>query len=272
MSETDHTLFLWLRGAFPRRIAYQLLVKGVVASAEDMLVGRTNLPNFKINISTFVYEDGSSTFVYSDPSDPKPEGKTNPCLRIRKADGEEHWISESTAIIFYLEEYLSDTKPLIGKDMLQRAQAIDLITQINLLGSDFSYYLRHSAPITQFWSGLADDARSHSASKNALDGFTKSLVKLQNNAEPLLDSTGWLTLGVDGPGAVDVALAANVRYLWLGYEFDVFEDQRLGKLREWWARFTSLEWWGPLEETGEVHPPQLRYSKEVREVRNVGGG
>ncbi|KAF4462276.1 hypothetical protein FALBO_10908 [Fusarium albosuccineum] len=272
MENAQYTLFLWLRGAFPRRIAYQLLLKGIVASPEDMLAGRTILSNFNINIATMTFPDTGPIMVDSDPSDPKPQEKSTPCLRIRHADGREDWINESAAILFYIEDAFPNFKSLAPHDTLKRAQAIDLITQINLLGVDFTYYLRHAAPVTSWWTELPDEDRSLGAARNALHAMTKTMVKLQDGASRSLDETGWLTLGVDGPGIIDVALAANHRYLNLSYEFDCLEDERLDKMRAWWKRFTQLEWWDGFEEAGEVHPPQMRWTKEVREVKNVHGG
>ena len=273
MSDAHHTLFLWLRGAFPRRIAFQLLIKGIVASAEDMIAGRTQLPNFKINIATMEVTENGPRMVDADQSDPKPQGKSSPSLRIRHADvGREDWLSESTAIMSYIEDAFPGHKSMVSSDALRRAQALDLITQVNLMGVDFTHYLRHATAVTESWTGLADADRSHAAARNSLQAFTKSVVKLQAGAAGSLEETGWMTPGVEGPGLVDVTLAANLRYMWLSYEFDTLEDERLDRLREWWKRFKQLGWWEDLEETGEVHPPQMRYSKEVREVRNVRGG
>lgn len=264
MSEPQHTLFLWLRGAFPRRIAYQLLHKGIVASPSDMLAGRTVLLDFTINIASITLSsDGTPSMTDADPSDPKPQGKSSPCLRIRQ-DGSERWINESTAIALYIEDAFPDFRAAVGKDVVSRAQALDMLTLTNLLGHDFGYYLRHAAPVTEFWSGLANADRSHAAARNALAGMVKGLAKLQDWA--VLDETGWMTPGVEGPGVVDFGLAGNMRYLELAYEFDVFEDERLGKLREWKGRFKGLGWWEELEEVGDVHPSALRYPKDIREV------
>lgn len=268
MSETQYTLFLWTRGAFPRRIAYQLLQKGICQSVADLHAGKTVLPNFNINVTTINFHaSGEVTMDEADKNDPKPEGKSSPSLRIRQKDGKETWLCESITIALYLDEAFSDFKSTISTDILERMQAIDMITLTNLLGMEFGYYLRHAAPITSFWSHLPDDDRSLPAAKNALGGFNRSLVKLQDWVTPSLDSTGFMTPGVEGPGVVDFALAGNMRYLELGYEFDSLEDERLGRLREWWVRFKGeCGWWDALEEVEDVHPPQLRYAKEVREV------
>lgn len=268
MSEAQHTLFIWLRGAFPRRIAYQLLQKGLCRSVADLHAGKTAVPNLKVNITTINFHaSGNVTMDEADKSDPKPEGKSSPALRIRGADGKEEWIHESISIAMYLEEAFPDFKPLVGGDLVQKMQAVDAIALTNLLGHDFGYYLRHAAPITSFWSHLPDSDRSLGAAKNAKFGYNRNLVKLQEWSTHLLDTTGFMTPGVDGPGVVDFALAGNMRYFYLGYEFESLEDERLGKLREWWTRFkAACEWWHELEEGDDVHPPQLRYPKEVREV------
>ena len=65
---------------------------------------------------------------------------------------------------------------------------------------------------------------------------------------------------------VDFGLAGNIRYLELGYDLEMLEDERLGNLREWWTRFKRLGWWHELEEMGEVHPPCLTPPKGFREV------
>lgn len=187
MSGPQHTLFLWLRGAFPRRIAYQLLQKGIVATPADMLIGRTVLPNFTINIASITVSNGNPTITDADPSDPKPQGKSSPCLRIRQ-DGKEHWINESMTIALYIEDAFPDFKGLIGKDIVSRAQAMDRLTLSNLLFHDFGYYIRNAAPGCEFWSGLANADRSHAAALNAKAGMNKSLVKLQDWAA--LDESG----------------------------------------------------------------------------------
>lgn len=268
MSESQHTLFIWTRGAFPRRIAYQLLQKGICNTVEDLHAGKTVLPNFKINVTTLNFHpDGQATMDEADMSDPKPAGKASPALRIRDKDGKESWVHESISIALYIEEVFPDFKKLMADDMVQKLQAVDRITLINLLSMEFGYYLRHAAPVTSFWSHLPDEDRSLGAAKNALFNMNRSLVKLQDWCEPTLESTGFMTPGVEGPGVVDFALAGNMRYIWLGYEFDSLEDERLGKLRGWWVRFkAACEWWDGFEEVEDVHPPQLRFAKEVREV------
>ena len=268
MSDAQHTLFLWIRGAFPRRIAYQLLQKGICSSVADLHAGKTIAPSFRINPSVFnLKPSGDMSMDELDGSDPKPAGKSSPALRVRDKDGRETWLCESITIALYIEELFPSYKSLVSGSVLGMMRAVDMITLINLLGVDFGYYLRHAAPITSFWSHLADEDRSLGAARNALFGFNRSLVKLQDWCAPVLAETGFLTPDVEGPGVVDFALAGNMRYLELGYEFNSLEDERLDKLREWWVRFKKeCWWWAELEEVDDVHPPQLRFAKEVREV------
>lgn len=266
--QLQHTLFAWVRGAFPRRIAYQLLAKGIVASPADLIASKTQTDSFRINVATFQVVDGVPMGVDADPLDPMPKGKSTPSLRITDIKtGEETWIHESTAIALYVEDLFADMKPLISRNPVQRAVTVDMMTLINLLLHDSGYYLRHAAATAAMWSHLANEDRSSAAALNGLAHMNRSLEKLQKWAEPQLLSTGWLTPGVEGhPGVVDMCLAGPLRYLWLAYEFDLLEGENLGLLREWWARFKMEGWWDELEEREGVHPPELTFGKASRDV------
>jgi glutathione S-transferase len=262
---TEYALFIWARGAFPRRLVYYLLEKGLVASPAALLAGETTHPNLKLNLQTVSLENGVFSASDSDPSDPKPSGMSTPCLRVRD-DGKESWVHESTSIMMLFEEAFDSGPSLASKDPVMRAMTWDMLGQINLTGVDITYYLRHASPVTQSWTHMDPNQRSHPAARNARDAFDRGLVKLQTWAEPSLKNSGWLTPGVQGPGVVDFALAGPSRYQLLGYELDCFEDERLGLLREWWARFEKLSWWGEFEECEDNHPEGMSYPKEVREV------
>ncbi|KAG9251175.1 uncharacterized protein F5Z01DRAFT_677170 [Emericellopsis atlantica] len=263
-SMPEYTLLIWARGAFPRRIVYQLLQKGLVTSPAALLAGETTHPNLTLNIQTMTITNGAFSDTQSNPSDPKPADKSTPCLRVRDGDTES-WIHESASIMMFVEDTFEGPN-LASRNPLTRAQTWDLLGQINLAMVDSMYYMRHATPVTQFWSGIDPNERSHPAARNARDTFHRGLVKLQTWAEPSLKSSGWLTPGVDGPGVVDFAVAGPARYQWLGYELDSFEDERLGLLREWWAHFKTLSWWEEFEECKDNHPEGFSFPKEVREV------
>lgn len=259
---TQLTLFLWPRGLFPRRIVYQLLLQGL-ATPEEILCGTSTTPNLTINISTL----GASGFVSSNPSDPKPEGFSWPCLRVRDTStGGCRWIHESSAIGAFLAEAFPNTAPVRGQSVLDRASTTDMMCLLDLLGSDSKYYVKHAAPSSSSWSGLEDEQRSLAAAANAKEDLLKCLTKLQIWAQDSLQATGWLTPGIDRPGIVDASLAGMVRYLQLTFELDMFEDDEFRPLREWWTRFQTVDWWREMEETGEVHPPMLRHGREGLEV------
>ncbi|KAI6780779.1 uncharacterized protein J7T54_001087 [Emericellopsis cladophorae] len=260
----EYTLFIWARGAFPRRIVYQLLQKGLVASPAALLAGETTQLHLTLNLQTMSITNGVFSTAESNPSDPKPAGTSTPCLRVRDGDTET-WIHESTSIMMFIEDTFEGPR-LASRSPLMRALTWDLLGQINLAGVDMTYYMRHATPVTQSWSRMDPNQRSHPAAWNARDAFHRSLLKLQAWAAPSLKSSGWLTPGVDGPGVVDFALAGPARYQWLGYELDSFEDERLGLLREWWARFKTLSWWEEFEECKDNHPEGMSYPKEAREV------
>lgn len=267
MSDAPHTLYAWVRGAYPRRIAYQLLLKGIVPSPAALLAGETVLQNFKINVASFQIVDGNPTSVDADPSDPKPDGKSSPCLRITDpATGSEQWIHESSSIAWYIEDVFTNFRPLVGSSPADRAAAHDMIALINLCFHDASYYLRHAAAVTSFWSRLSPEDRSSEAAVNAALHMNHSLVKLQTWAEQRLRTGGWLTPGIQGPGIVDACLAGPARALWLGYSFEVFGDERLVLLKEWFQRFRALKWWDELECKGDAYPPELSFGPECRDV------
>lgn len=268
MSQLQYKLFLWVRGAYPRRIVYQLLSKGMVTSPANILLGKTVLPNFDINVAVFEFQDGTPAFIDEDPSDPKPEGVSSPCLRIvDPAAGKTVWIHESNAIAWYIEDTFKDFRPLVGFDPLDRASAKDMTSIIDLMFIDFSYYVRHATAITYPSSRLENKDRSHGAALNALFHMKKNLVKLQSWAESTLRSTGWLTPGItEGPGIVDISLAGPMRFFFFMYGLDMFEDERLGLLRAWLEKMKTTSWWDEFEEQGDAVPAVLNIGKSCREV------
>lgn len=264
MTNLSHTLFLWPRGFFPRRVVYYLLIKGL-AKPGDLLQGKSTVPTLKLNIIN--YNPETQRLEPVDVDDPKPADKSTPCLRVvNAATGATHWIHESTAIPAYLEDAYPDFPALQSRDIVQKATMGDIILAINAAQDEFSYYLRHASPIACKYTGLDDADRSHKAALNGKSQMNKGLLKVQKWAEGALNRTAWLTPGIKGPGLADVCLAGWVRYIELTYEFNVLEGEGLDALRDWWARFKLLPWWEEMEETGEIHPPSLRFGKESREV------
>ena len=267
-SNPEYTLFLWVKGAYPRRIVYQLLCSGLVASVADLNAGKVDHPNFHLNVITLTLEDGSPVMRAADPNDPTPVGKSSPALRIRNTDtGSEEWIHESGSIAMFLAEQFPAKNPVVSSDPVKRAQALDSVQLNNLACQNLGTYISHALPaqITTYWSKLSEEDRSKGAGLNAKLHIANQQAKLQDWAAASLEKGGWLTPGIEGPGVVDCTVAGVLRYFWLGYEVDMLEDERLGPLRDWWKRFKSLPWWEELEETGEVHPSFLRFPKDLRE-------
>ncbi|KAI8270170.1 hypothetical protein K4K58_011571 [Colletotrichum sp. SAR11_239] len=227
--------------------------------------GQSTLTSLKINIIN--YNSDTNRLEPADADDPKPADKSTPCLRIFDADkGTTRWIHESTAIPAYLEDAFPDFPPLQSRDIVDRAILGDIMAGINAAQDDFSYYLRHASPVACKYMGLDAADRSLKAALNAKAQMHKCLLKVQTWASGSLETTGWLTPGVDTPGLADVCLAGWLRYIWLSYEFDVIEAEGMDALRDWWVRFRKLRWWAEVEETEESHPESLRFGKESREV------
>ncbi|KAH8177120.1 hypothetical protein LIA77_02202 [Sarocladium implicatum] len=247
------TLFLWPEGYSPKRVAYYLLAKGLVASATDLVAGVTSDPNLLINIIEL--RDGRLVDVNS--SDPRPAGKSTPCLRIvDRATGSTTWLHESAAIPIYLEELYPDLSPLQGRLPLERALMHDIMAQYDLALAEGTNYLKNATSVTTMWSGMRDEDRSHSAALYGKANVVKSLFRMQDRARESLAATGWLTPGVNGPGLVDVSLAALAWYQHLCYGWDIFADESLSELRKWYGRFKELSWWITLEQSGILKPFQ----------------
>lgn len=263
--QLQHTLWLWPEGMYPRRVTYWLMMKGLVTCSSDIKAGVTRQENLRISI---IQLDMAKGFVYVDAEDPAPKGASTPCLRITNtATNASHYIHESSAILSYLEKtYCGFGPALATSDPVGAALVDDLVGVINLAIADGGTYLKHAVPQTSMWSMLKDEERSHPAALNGQAFMVKGLVRLQQWAEGSLKTTGWLTPGIEGPGLVDANLAAARRYLELTYGWDIFEKEELRPLAEWYARFRSLPWWVELEEREDVHPRELMFGKECREV------
>ncbi|CAI0643223.1 unnamed protein product [Colletotrichum noveboracense] len=259
-----YTLFLWPKGFYPRRIVYYLLLKGL-ATPDGIMKGQSTSMSLKINIIN--YNSETNRLEPTDADDLKPADKSTPCLRIFDADkGTTRWIHESTIIPAYLEDAYPDFPPLQSRDIVDRAILGDIMAGINAAQDDFSYYLGHASPVACKYMGLDAADRSLKAALNAKAQIHKCLLKVQTWASGSLETTGWLTPGIDTPGLADVCLAGWLRYIWLSYEYDVIEAEGMDALRDWWVRFRKLRWWAEVEETGESHPESLRFGKESRGV------
>lgn len=262
-ADSKLTLFLWLEGFFPKQIVYFLLLKGLVDSPSQLYVGKTNDPRLSIKVLCF----NGSAIVDVDPSDPKPAGKSTPCLRITDPTGknELRWVHESSSIRLLLEELYPEKTPMIGPTPLERALMNDIHSTILQSITDSNYYIKNAAAVTTSWSGMRDEDRSLAVARYAKENHVRALLKAQEWAAESLEKGGWLTPGLDHPGLVDAALAGGARYMELSYSFDLFEDERLGLLKEWYARFKQVSWWSELEESGR-HPKELSYPSSCREV------
>lgn len=262
-SALDLTLFLWLEGFFPKTVAYYLLIKGIANSPAQLYEGKTNDSNLKIQVVSF----NGSAFEDADPKDPKPLGKSLPCLRVvdRAAGEKTTWIHESSSILRFLEDHYPQEPRMMGAEALERAVIYDCLAAVYQGFNDFNYYIKNAAAVASSWSGLRNEDRSLVLASYAKKSMARSFIKVQEWASESLQSSGWLTSGVKGPGLVDVALAAGARYMDLSYSMDLFEDEELGPLREWYSRFRKSQWWDEYEESGRF-PKELSHSADCREV------
>ncbi|KAI9154924.1 Heterokaryon incompatibility protein [Paramyrothecium foliicola] len=269
--DLELTLWLWVEGMFPRRIDYLMLLKGISSSAEDLNVGKTNDPNLKIIRMTIDLKgmaETGSMWKCSPPDDPVPAGCSTPALRVTdKKTGVSRLIRESASIAAYLDGHYADFGPALQPtDPIDVAVMSDLIGMVQLAGADCSYYLRHAcSPVASLYL-LKDENRSRESALNGKACMIKGLKKIQLWAQDSLKTTGWLTPGTQGPGLVDLNLASGRRYMELGYEIDMFEDEELKDLAQWYERFKQLPWWNAFEEReGGIHPEEIRFAK-LREV------
>lgn len=262
-SALDLTLFLWLEGFFPKTVTYYLLIKGITSSPAQLYEGKTNDPHLKIRTSSF----NGSAFEDADPKDPKPLGKSSPCLRIiNRAAGEKTtWIHESSSILRFLEDHYRQEPRMMGTEALERAITYDCLAAVYQGFSDCNYYIKNAAAVTSSWSGIRNEDRSLVLASYAKKSMFRCFIKVQEWATESLQNSGWLTFGVKCPGLVDVALAAGVRYMDLSYSMNILEDEELGPLREWYARFKKSQWWDDYEESGRF-PKELSHSADCREV------
>lgn len=262
-SHLDLTLFLWLEGFFPKVVTYYLLFKGIVNSPTQLYEGKTNDPHLKIQTIFF----NGSGFEDADPKDPKPPGKSSPCLRVvdRIAGEKTTWIHESSSILRFLEEHYPQEPRMMGAEALDHAIMSDCLAAVYQGFNDCNYYIKNAAAVTSFWSGLRNEDRSLALASHAKKAMSRSFIKVQEWAAESLEDGGWLTSGIRSPGLVDVALAAGVRYMELSYSLDLFEEEELGPLREWYARFKKSPWWVDYEESGRF-PKELSNPADCREV------
>jgi glutathione S-transferase len=262
-STLDLTLFLWLEGFFPKTVTYYLLFKGIVNSLAQLYQGKTNDPHLKIQIIFF----NGSALEDADPKAPKPPGKSLPCLRVvdKAGGGKITWINESSSILRFLEDHYSQEPRMMGTGALERAIVCDCLAAVYQGFNDCNYYIKNAAAVTTRWSGMRNEDRSLAQAKYAKNAMTHSFIKVQEWAAESLQDSGWLTSGIRSPGLVDVTLAAGVRYMELSYSLDLFEEEQLGPLRAWYARFKKSPWWEDYEESGRF-PKEFSNPEDCREV------
>lgn len=272
----QHTLWLWTEVAFACRIVYYLLIKGLVSSPAALLKGKTTEANLQINVSKLDPQTGG-WICTNNPSDPQPLGASNPCMRTTCTETETSTLAhESNSIFPYLEELYpanSDQRPALkGDTLLLIAKSPDLLAQINLLGMNTNYFLRNIITIHGNIIGLSPSDQNRTAALNARHWETQTLLKIQDWAitcNNFLDhdkSGGWLTPGIsENPGVVDVALAANHRFVELMYGIDMLAvDEKLAPPREWYDRFRQQNWWKDFEEREDIVPKVLKGGKGDR--------
>ncbi|KAI3331067.1 hypothetical protein F4824DRAFT_302028 [Ustulina deusta] len=265
------TLFLWLQGLFPRRVNYWLLIKGLVSSPHDLLDGKTTDPDLSIvRLSLHLTSITSIGWKNNPENDPLPTNisTTSPCLRVRDTEtGNERWVRESSSILAYLEEVYADRGPALQpKDLLNIAATNDLVGQINLSIVEGLTYIRHASPQFAAFSGIKEEERSQVAARVGHQSMVRGFLNVLDWAGDSLETTGWLTPGTDGPGLVDVNMAAPRRYFELVYGWNIFEKEELKPLAEWYDRFRKLLWWDALEERPDVHPAEFKFAIDKFEV------
>lgn len=261
---SELTLFLWLEGFFPKQVVYYLLINGLASSPAQIYDGKTNDPRLAINIIQLTDKGFEST----NPNDPKPPGKSMPCLRIldpNSGDESPFWVEESAAILNLLEEMYGEKTSMASPTMLDRAKMQDIRAPIVQSITHCNYYITHAAAVTTSWSGIKNEDRNLTVARKAKRDLTSSLLLAQTRAETSLQTHGWLTPGLAHPGINDVVLASAVRYMQLSYGYEILEDAGLGLLRDWYKRFKQAEWWDEVEEQGR-HPKQLSHPASCREV------
>ncbi|RYP13213.1 hypothetical protein DL767_010851 [Monosporascus sp. MG133] len=263
-TQYQNTLWLWMEGAFPRRVMYQLLIKGLVASPEALLRGETTTPSLRV--IRVQIGSGSGWECADSTAEPHPKGASNPCLRTTDlTTGVSQFLYESTSIMQYLEELYPDS-PMQPKSAIDRAKMSDILGKINLTGVDLNYFLRNTVPELGAFMGLEAADQSRAAAMNALSCETKGMLKIQQWAveNGMTPTSGWLTPGVDSPGLADIAFVSTHRFLELVYGFDTVGDERLRTLAAWYERFKQLPWWKGLEDREGVLPPMFGFGKNSR--------
>ncbi|RBR22467.1 hypothetical protein FVER53590_10755 [Fusarium verticillioides] len=259
-----HTLFLWIEGYFPKRIAYYLLSKGICSSVEQLYDGNTNESNLKIVPITFT----GDSFISEDPEEPLPSGTKVPALRLDDTDnGKSIWIHETWSIINFLEEVFDSDKyrKMWASNPINRAITQDALSYIALATDAGRVWLVNCAPyMADFWN-IPDSELSLPVGRRARREFEEHFKTLQNVCADNLTSTGWLTPAADaGPGLADVMLAATVRHTELSWSEFILKHEELGKLRQWYENFKTVGFWHALEETGRFPENAKRGEGSVR--------
>ena len=259
------TLWLWPQGLFPRRLSYYLLSKNLVSSPTDLYTGKTTDANLTIKLIRYIKDQG---LIHDDPTDQPPKGASTPCLRIVQGNAKPVYIYESASILLYLDRLYTAAPLLSPTEPLGQAQLDDRLAMLGCIMDHGMYHLKHAVPQTSSWSRLPPRDRSLTTAKHAKGSMVSSFVKFQTWCEDSLSTTGYLTPGIEGPGVVDFALAAQRRYLELTYAgYNLFEDEELKVLRGWYEKFKGgCGWWDELEETEDVHPKELMHPEGCREV------
>ena len=255
-SEYKHTVFLWIEGYFPKRVAFYFLSKGLCTSVEQLYRGETNEPNIRVIV---VKLDPTLGYASTDPENPLPVGKSLPTMRIENTKtGKISWIHETYSIITYFEDLFpggdasgTSYRKMQATSALERATAEDILGALSLADAIGGTWLGNAAPKLAQYRGIPESEQSIIVARRAKKDQNEKFLLAQTWAADNLAATGWLTPAPDGgPGLADVVLAANVRYLELSWCQFLFEDEPLGGLREWYEKFKTLPFWHDMEETG----------------------
>lgn len=181
----DLTLYVTSWSIYPRRVLTYLRAKGIQDKVKIV----------ETDFSILLQAEG------------KPPGQV-PILTI----GGGRFITESTAIIEYLEAIFPDEPRFLGDDPYQTAKIKSIISATDTAFPFFLLYFMNSSKIMEI--SLKDNApRNAEAARMGLafaHKFLNVLVRNLSKTGPLLTDSQRLT-------AADIVLAASLAYLTLGY-------------------------------------------------------
>ncbi|KAF2003989.1 hypothetical protein P154DRAFT_519583 [Amniculicola lignicola CBS 123094] len=244
MASPKITIWLWMIGLFPRRIIYYLVAKKLKP---------THLSTHQITLVPVTWGPGG-TLVSLDQSLPTPPtGISVPHMVIQKPGAPDFHVSESGAIMEYLEELFGnetegELAELKGHTPEQRARTGDVISLVNDFIQCIGVHLVNSHPASLPWSGISREEWSTATADFAQKRIKRFLERLEDWVKDDIVTKGCKSLSGEGieVSLGDIVLMAQVEYARDLYGTEVLKDCEV--LAKWWERANKEKWCVKMED------------------------